>query len=161
LDSQNNQSALSRLYVRCRSAIKIANALLAIWPTTIILARLNSAIGVASFAAGGRGSQALHNGTFVWSDDASGATQLKSSGTNQFPVRSSGGFALYSNAGLTFRVMLRAGSGSWASLSDRASRTNVVALDLNAVLAKVAALPVHEWSYRSEDAAIRHLGPMA
>jgi hypothetical protein len=39
-------------------------------------------------------------------------------------------------------------------------KTGVVALDDSAVLAKVAALPVSEWSYTSER-GVRHVGPMA
>jgi hypothetical protein len=37
----------------------------------------------------------------------------------------------------------------------------VVALDPNAVLAKLEVVPIDEWSYRSEDPSIRHIGPMA
>jgi hypothetical protein len=39
-------------------------------------------------------------------------------------------------------------------------KTGVVALDDAAILAKVAALPVSEWSYTSER-GVRHVGPMA
>jgi len=39
-------------------------------------------------------------------------------------------------------------------------KTGVVPLDDAAVLAKVAALPVSEWSYTSER-GVRHVGPMA
>jgi hypothetical protein len=57
-------------------------------------------------------------------------------------------------------VMLSPNSGTWASVSDRAMKTNVVPLDDAAVLQKVAALPVSEWSYISER-GVRHVGPMA
>jgi len=39
-------------------------------------------------------------------------------------------------------------------------KTNVVPLDDAAVLDKVAALPVSEWSYTAER-GVRHVGPMA
>jgi hypothetical protein len=39
-------------------------------------------------------------------------------------------------------------------------KSNVVALDDAAVLAKVAALPISEWSYKTEG-GVRHVGPMA
>jgi hypothetical protein len=39
-------------------------------------------------------------------------------------------------------------------------KTGVVPLDDAAVVAKVAALPVSEWSYSSER-SVRHVGPMA
>jgi hypothetical protein len=120
----------------------------------------NSASGGTSFAAG-TGSSASNPGTFVWSDAAGGAKTLQSSAANQFLARASGGVKLYSNAGLTSGVSLAAGSGAWASLSDRGAKTRVMALDDEAMLAKVARLAVTEWSYRSEDARVRHAGPMA
>ncbi len=119
----------------------------------------NSALGTASFAAGAN-AYAAHNGTFVWSDDA-GTSALQSTANYQFLARASGGFFLFSNATATAGVKLAPGSGSWASLSDRAAKTDVVPLDDAAVLDKVAALPVGSWSYRSEDPHVRHVGPMA
>jgi hypothetical protein len=119
----------------------------------------NIAAGTDSFAAG-TGSYAKSAGSFVFSDDASGATQLVASGANVFLVRASGGAAFYSNPGLTAGVVLHSGSGAWSNLSDRDAKTDVVALDPQRVLAKVAALPVDEWSYRTEG-DIRHVGPMA
>jgi hypothetical protein len=119
----------------------------------------NAATGAYSFAAG-TNSLAAHTGTFVWSDAASGAQQLKSQAANQFLVRASGGVAFYSNAPLTSGVKLAPGGGSWASLSDRTAKTDIRPLDGAAILAKVAALPVTTWTYRSEP-GVRHVGPMA
>ncbi len=114
--------------------------------------------GNGSFAAGTQ-ARALHDGTFAWSDNA-GTTALQSTGNDQFLARASGGYYLYSNATDTAGVKLAAGSGTWASLSDRAFKSDVAPLDDAAVLAKVAALPVSEWSYTSER-GVRHVGPMA
>jgi hypothetical protein len=119
----------------------------------------NVASGNSSFA-GGQKSVADTLGAFVWSDAASGATQLKSTAENQFLVRASGGTTFYSNPALTSGVSLAPGSGSWASLSDRTMKTAIVPLDDAAVLDKVVALPVSEWSYTSEN-GVRHVGPMA
>ncbi len=120
----------------------------------------NLASGVDSFS-GGTGSNAADDGAFVWSDDAPGAKPLRSTARNQFLVRSSGGVAFYTGAALEAGVTLAPGGGSWASLSDRASKTGIAPLDGERVLAKVAVLPLSEWSYRSEDPHVRHLGPMA
>jgi len=57
-------------------------------------------------------------------------------------------------------VKLNPGSGAWSNLSDRTMKTGVIPLDDASVLAKVAALPVSEWSYTSEH-GVRHVGPMA
>jgi len=119
----------------------------------------NIAGGTDSFAAG-TNSDAATAGSFVFSDDASGAKQVVASGANVFLVRASGGVAFYSNPGLTAGVVLHAGSGAWSNLSDRNAKTDLVALDPQRVLAKVAALPVDEWSYRTEG-DVRHVGPMA
>jgi hypothetical protein len=56
--------------------------------------------------------------------------------------------------------VLAPGSGTWASASDRALKYDVSTLDDARILAKVAALPIAEWSYVSER-GVRHIGPMA
>ena len=120
----------------------------------------NTAAGTNSYAAG-TSSHANNSGAFVWSDDASGAKTLTSTVSNQFLARAAGGFYLYSAANLSTGVRLSPGSGSWSSLSDRAAKTAIEQVDDAGILAKVAALPVSEWSYTAQGSAIRHLGPMA
>jgi len=95
----------------------------------------------------------------VWSDNA-GPAPVQSMAANQFVARASGGYYLFTNAAASSGVRLNAGSGAWSNLSDRTMKTGVTALDDAAVLAKVAALPVSEWSYTSER-GVRHVGPMA
>ena len=48
-----------------------------------------------------------------------------------------------------------------ALTSDRNAKENFTPLNPQAVLAKVTALPVTEWNYKSDDAAQKHIGPMA
>jgi hypothetical protein len=120
---------------------------------------VNSAAGTYSFAAGARAS-AAQNGTFVWSDGSDGDTILTSTAAYQFLARASGGFTLYTNAASTVGAQLAAGSGTWASLSDRNVKTNIAPLDDATVLAKVAQLPISRWSYKTEH-GVRHVGPMA
>ena len=50
--------------------------------------------------------------------------------------------------------------GAWTNASDRALKTDFTAVDAQAVLAKVAQLPIDEWRYKAEDGQ-RHLGPVA
>jgi hypothetical protein len=120
---------------------------------------VNSAAGTYSFAAGARAS-AANEGAFVWSDGSDGDTILTSSRAYEFLARASGGFTLYTNAASTVGAQLAAGSGTWASLSDRNVKTNIAPLDDTAVLDKVASLPISRWSYKSER-GVRHVGPMA
>src|SRR5579884_608764 len=119
----------------------------------------NVASGTYSFAAGAR-AQAQQTGTFVWSDGSDGTAFLKSSRAYQFLARASGGFTLYTNPGSTVGAQLGAGSGTWASLSDRNAKTDIVPLDEGSVLEKLASLPISRWSYRTEQ-GVRHVGPMA
>jgi hypothetical protein len=120
---------------------------------------VNSAAGVYSFAAGARAS-AAQNGTFVWSDGSDGDAILTSSRAYQFLARASGGFTLWTNAASTVGATLAPGSGTWASASDRNLKTDVAHVDDDAVLDKVAALPISRWSYKSER-GVSHVGPMA
>jgi hypothetical protein len=135
-----------------------ANAVRASW-ATVPGGYGNAATGLASFAAGTH-SNAATTGAFVWSDDASGATLLESTAANQFLARASGGVTFWTNATNTVGATLAAGSGTWASASDRALKTDVARIDDAAVLEKVAGLPINRWSYVSER-GVRHVGPMA
>jgi hypothetical protein len=120
---------------------------------------VNSAAGTYSFAAGARAS-AAQTGTFVWSDGSDGDTILTSSRAYQFLARASGGVTFWTNAASTVGATLAPGSGTWASASDRALKTNVASIDDAVVLDKVAALPISRWSYKSEH-GVQHVGPMA
>lgn len=53
------------------------------------------------------------------------------------------------------------GGGMGNMFSDRNLKENVAAVDNNAILDKVAQLPIREWNYKQQDASIRHIGPMA
>ncbi|MGR4064477.1 MAG: tail fiber domain-containing protein [Vulcanimicrobiaceae bacterium] len=123
--------------------------------------QLNVARGQGSFAAG-MGSNAGDNGDFVWSDDPSGGgvTPISVSGDNEFLARARGGVTFYSSANLASGVSLAPGSGTWSSLSDRTVKTAIVGVSDDGILAKVATLPIGEWSYSTER-GVRHVGPMA
>ena len=53
------------------------------------------------------------------------------------------------------------GSGSWSSLSDRDAKANISAMDSQALLARLAALPIATWNYKAQPDSVRHMGPMA
>jgi len=71
------------------------------------------------------------------------------------------GVAIYTNAARTAGVYVGAGSGSWSTLSDVNRKTGFAEVDADAVLARVAQLPVHSWSYIGEAEGVRHIGPTA
>ncbi len=126
------------------------------------------AIGAGSVAEGDN-SVALGNlaqtgpgafGTFVYGDRSS--VSLVSSNTpNQFVVRAAGGSVFYTNGAMNAGVTLAPGAGAWSALSDVNSKQHFRDLDAGDVLAKIARMPIREWSYKAQDAAIRHVGPTA
>src|SRR5829696_3368326 len=119
--------------------------------------RDNSA-GRFGFAAG-TGARALHDGSFVWAD-SSGAN-LVSTTSHQFSARASGGVRFFTDAGATTGVELAPGSGAWSMLSDRNAKENFSAVNPRSILDKVASLSLATWNYKSQDKAIRHIGPTA
>jgi hypothetical protein len=52
-------------------------------------------------------------------------------------------------------------NGTVNSSSDRAAKANIAAVDPRQVLERLVAIPIESWSYLSDDASIRHIGPMA
>jgi hypothetical protein len=128
------------------------------WQATVAGGHSNLAAGYYSFAAGQQ-ARAVNYGSFVWSDGSVGA--VPSFGDNTFTARAAGGARFYTIADLSVGVNLPAGGGAWAPISDRAVKDNVRPVDGRDVLEKVAALPLNTWNYKSQDASIRHIGPMA
>ncbi len=46
-------------------------------------------------------------------------------------------------------------------MSDRDSKANFASVDARWVMEKLAAIPISTWNYKTQDAAVRHIGPMA
>ena len=59
-------------------------------------------------------------------------------------------------------LLRRLSSGLFLDLpSDRALKTNFGSVDAADMLERVRSLPISTWNYTSDDASIRHIGPMA
>ncbi len=126
----------------------------------------NTAAGDLSFASGfGATVDAAHDGAMLMADGRQ--FFFFSARANEFAVRATGGVRLVTgintgNNGVpSAGVALNPGSGTWLSLSDRNAKENIEPVDGREVLEKVAALPLNEWNYKSQDETERHLGPMA
>jgi hypothetical protein len=136
----------------------------------------NTAQGTASFAAGLR-AKAIHDGAFVWAD--SQGSDFASHREDQFHVRAVGG-ALFdindghwidlrraSSVSLPNRIINTSSGaylstgGTWVNSSDSARKENFQPVNGRRILAALAALPVSEWNYKTEDATARHIGPTA
>jgi len=76
-------------------------------------------------------------------------------------ARASGGFTFYTAAGTSTGATLPSGSGSWSTLSDRDAKANFNGVDGQAVLSRLAALPIATWNYKAQPDSVRHMGPTA
>jgi hypothetical protein len=124
---------------------------------------MNTAQGAYSFAAG-CGASALHDGSFVWSGKSSDCLNpplVSSTAVNQFIVRAAGGVAFYTSANMSTGCSIAAGGGSWSCTSDRHAKTNFADVNGRALLTRLATVPILTWNYKTQDATIRHIGPMA
>lgn len=111
-------------------------------------AALNGDVAIGGFAVatGGNssafhvGSNATHNSSFV-------IGQTNSLAIWGFTSEFIGGYTLYTNGTSTTGATLAAGSGTWASVSDRNLKTNITKLDYNEVLSKYKNFDITKWSY--------------
>src|SRR6266571_2486488 len=125
--------------------------------------RANAAAANHSFAAGNR-AKAIHQGSFVWADSRD--FDFPSVFGNGFFVRCTSGStfatAIDSTGEPTSGVHLFAAADSWSSISDRNAKKNFSPVNAEAVLEKLAAMPVQSWNYKWEsNTNTPHLGPMA
>jgi len=122
----------------------------------------NEASGGYSFAAGAA-AKARGSGTFAWADASGG--QYVVNAPNKFAARATGGveFATAVNPinGEYSGAYLGPGDTAWNAFSDRQAKENIEPVDGRAVLGKLAAVPIATWNYKHQDAALRHIGPMA
>jgi hypothetical protein len=58
-------------------------------------------------------------------------------------------------------VLVAPGGGAWQTVSDARKKTAFRAVDGEALLGRLAALPVRSWQYRAQPASTRHVGPTA
>jgi hypothetical protein len=140
------------------------------YEATIPGGRKNVASGQISFAAGNE-AIASRDGTFVWADSTPHSfdpfSYLTSGGvTNSFNVRATGGVylvtAVNASTGVpTAGMYLSSGGSGWNSYSDPSFKTNFRAVNNLDVLQRLAAIPISAWNYKSQDASVQHIGPMA
>jgi hypothetical protein len=115
----------------------------------------NSASGRYAIACG-RFANASHAGSFVWSDTTG---SFNSQGENTFAVRATNGVFMFTSAAGGAR--LPSGSSVWTSISDSTKKRNIRPVNTADILNSVVELPIKQWSYKSQDEGIEHVGPMA
>jgi hypothetical protein len=124
------------------------------------------AMGANTIASGnvsmamGFNATAGHDGAFVFGDTSTNI-HVTSTDTDQFIVRATRGVRFFTNSTHTSGVQLTPSASAWTTVSDVNRKHLFRDLDGEAVLAKLAGMPIREWSYKAQDAAIRHVGPTA
>lgn len=122
----------------------------------------NLAQGAYSFASGRR-AKANNDGCFAWAD--SNNFDFACGLNNAFTARATGGVYLVTgingSGANTSGVQVAAGGNAWSALSDKNSKANFAPIDGRAVMEKLARIPISTWNYKTQDEAIRHIGPMA
>jgi hypothetical protein len=124
---------------------------------TIVGGGVNLAAGAYSLAAGSH-AQAVNDGSFVWND---GTATTYSTANDQFMARASGGFVFYTGSG-SGGAQLAPGATSWTTISDRNAKKNFRPVNSEAILEKLATIPIEQWNYKWEkDTDVPNIGPMA
>jgi hypothetical protein len=111
----------------------------------------------SAFAAGSN-AKAVNSGAFVWSD---GSATTSSTVNDSVTFRASGGYRFFTGSG-TGGATLAAGATSWTTLSDRNAKKDFAPVDYQAVLDKLAQVPIEQWHYKWEKSTdTLNIGPMA
>jgi hypothetical protein len=120
-----------------------------------------SAVSPGSLALGRSVRVGPNNAGAIVIGDGSPGGPLTSFLPNQFSVRADFGYRFFSSPFAEAGVTIAPGSSAWASVSDVNLKENFRDLDGEDVLARIARMPIREWNYKAQDAAIRHVGPTA
>lgn len=143
----------------------------------------NTASGAASVALGYHAHTNARQGSFVFSDRSSVDT-LRAGVNHSASWRVSGGFRIYSSSNLSTGVTIQSGAsvsnwgqasaviststgallttgGVWQNASDVHRKHLFADVSGEEILGKLREVPVRTWSYRVEDATVRHMGPTA
>ncbi len=100
-------------------------------------------------------------GSFTWADEST-TNYIGARADNSFNIRAAGGVWIFTNAAQTSGLTMAAGGSSWNVVSDRNRKEAFADLDGEALLGRLASLPVTTWRYKAEaDRTVRHVGPMA
>ena len=112
-------------------------------------------VALGSFAA------AIADGSFAFSDRSQPGVLHAAIDRNSFTVRATGGVTFQTGLATNLGVRLASNGSQWLALSDVRTKHDFRELDGDDVLARIAAMPVTEWSYKAQDGGIRHIGPTA
>jgi hypothetical protein len=141
----------------------------------------NTASGAASVAFGYHAHTNARQGSFVFGDRST-VDSIRAGVNHSANWRVSGGFRIFTSSNLSTGVTIQSGtttsnwgqtnaviststgaylstSGVWTNVSDVNRKHAFREISGEDVLIKLRALPVRSWSYRVDDATVRHIGP--
>ena len=120
----------------------------------------NVALGYTALTALTNGSSNIVLGSGAGASLANGSSNIYigNPGTN-----SEAGVIRIGTSGTQFSTYLAGNvyANAFNMTSDRNAKENFTPVNAGAVLARVAALPVSEWNYKTESQQVQHIGPMA
>ncbi len=67
----------------------------------------------------------------------------------------------WTSSDLSNGLRLLSGGSNWISVSDSTKKRNIRPVNTSEILTKVEQLPIKQWSYKSQDPSVEHVGPMA
>ncbi|MDD2891547.1 MAG: tail fiber domain-containing protein [Candidatus Gracilibacteria bacterium] len=79
---------------------------------------------------------------------------------NTYPTIKTNYTNLYFSAGGTYSAYMTTG-GTWNVVSDKNKKKNITNLNYQEILRKIDELPITQWTYKTENEDIRHIGPFA
>jgi len=115
---------------------------------------INRAMGRYSFAAG-RNARALHDNTFVFA----GFNDKPSFTNDSMTARFENGYYFFTSA--NNGAQIPPNGTSWSAISDREAKENFAPVHTGAILDKIVAMPLTEWSYKEDPNKRRYIGPVA
>jgi trimeric autotransporter adhesin len=119
------------------------------------------ASGNYSTAMGRRASTQGFSGSFVYGDATTAGDTVRASAAHQATWRTTGGFRIFTNTGLTTWCLIPAGGTAWSCTSSRLEKENFAEVDGEDVLRRLRSVPVTSWNGIAEGPRVRHIGPMA
>ena len=151
--------------------------------STVAMGDGATATGAASVALGWRSNTNARQGSFVFGDRST-LDYIRAGVNHSATWRVSGGFRVFTSSNLSTGVTIQSGAsvsnwgqsnaviststgaylhtnGTWTNASDVNRKHAFEAVAGEDVLARLRGLPISTWSYRTEDAAVRHMGPTA
>ena len=117
--------------------------------------------GAFSFAIGNNAKTTGRIGSFVLGSRVDGIA-VNSPGDFHFLAQFANGYQLQSNTAGTLGVFLNPNTSSWGSLCDSTKKEQVIPMDDEATLEKLAAVNYSSWKYKDDPVQTnRHYGIMA